>query len=285
MTEGMENAPDSVTSQIAELLRGGDADRAADENEPSGEQVAAVEDELAAALGGLEDESPEPDGEAETPEETPLVSLADAAEKLGLSKADLYKLQVPMPGDGEPMTLGELKDKALEWDKSVSERETHAETMRQQRLQMVQVQNEVRELVSMIPPELMTQQMLDQARSRIDAAKSQAVQDTLQLVPEWKDREAYAADRELMNAHIAKYGFDPEDLDVVLEPRLFAYVRAQAKREQQIEQALEKVRAQRQRQGSPKTTGKPKGEPRRQVQGLSGRAATISAVADVIRGK
>lgn len=168
-------------------------------------------------------------------------SLKALAAKLGIEPADLYGVKVPMP-NGEPMTIGQLKDNAkamgefeaaqAEWDKAVG----------LQRVAHAQEREEVAELLRMLPQHLLTPAMVNRARESAAQFKEQQAAKLLDLVPEWRDSVQYAADRKVMEAHVEQYGFRKDELASLLDARLMAYIRANARREARTSELIKRLK-------------------------------------------
>jgi hypothetical protein len=197
-------------------------------------------DALEALAGGSETVTP--DAAPQTADVTPS-TLKALAEKLGVEAADLYALTIPLGGDGESMTLGQLKDLAKESKDLDVQRAVHEEAVESARVTQRRDREELELLVAMIPPAMLTPSMIDKARSAGEKYQTEQAALLAELVPEWRDTAAYTADRAEMLAHVEKSGWSKEDLDSLHDARLLAYFRRQAKREARMAAILSRLTA------------------------------------------
>jgi hypothetical protein len=281
MSEETSPVVDEVVSMLAGAGEGQSTDTAGDALEGS-----ALDRALAAALAGeeLDDEGTAAPGAAGVPERatgedaTPIETLADAAERLGVDAAELYKLAVPMGGESPPMTLGELKDAATEWKAGAAERIEWDTEAARQRNELANARDELQQLVALIPEQARTPEMMARATAEFERVKNDEARKLLQRVPEWRDHQRYTAEKEVRASHLEPFGFSGAELESVIDSRLMAYVRHNALREKRIAAALEASRGKREQTGpravsgkQPKTASKSSGD-------------AIDAVVDLLRG-
>jgi len=205
--------------------------------EPSADALDEIE-----RLMGSESDAPDVAGDPQTDDVTPA-SLKALAEKLGVEPADLYALTIPLGGDGETMTLGQLKDMAKEAGDLNVARMQLDEQVEAQRVATRRDREDLENLVSMIPREMLTQAMIERARSAGEEYKTEQGRLLNELVPEWRDTASYTADRGEILEHVKKHGWTEDDLNGVYDARLLAYFRRQAKREARTTQLLEKMKS------------------------------------------
>lgn len=212
--------------------------------------VDPLEDALAAIL---EDETPQdekPSGEAgepEKPAEAPAtdLTLALVAEKLGVDMKTLFDVPIPMPDEGEPCSLGQLKDQAVRWRRSEADRLEWDADHEHQLSGLATARDEIATLVALIPEQYRTPAMLERARADLTNLRGQEAQKTLDRIPEWADISQYKVDQELMAEHADKFGFTAQELKGVIDSRLVAYIRHNARREKRIIEAGERARGKR----------------------------------------
>ena len=208
------------------------------------------------------------DGEGDAGEESPKnakpVKFNDLAEVTGMELDDLYKLELNI-GDGESMTVEELKAvKGAQDELTVREleiEETHAKNSAKLRT----AQNELAEIIAGLPEGSVNAQTLEKVRARqAERVKIENAR-TLEAIPSWSDEATRTADLTGMAQHLESFGFPADHLGSVVDHRLMVFIRESYRREQRIRKALERVRA-----GAPnpttstkaQTTGKPaKGKP------------------------
>jgi len=281
MSEETSPVVDEVVSMLAGADEGQGTDSAGDRLEGS-----ALDRALAAALAGeeLDDEETAAPGAAGAPEgaegedAAPIETLADAAERLGVDAAELYKLAIPMGGDEPPMTLGELKDAAAEWKSGAAERIEWDTEAARQRNELANARDELQQLVALIPEQARTPEMMARATAEYERVRNEEARKLLQRVPEWRDHQRYTAEKEVMASHLEPFGFSGDELESVVDSRLMAYVRHNALREKRIEAALASARSKREQNGPKSVSGKPT----KSANKASG--DRLDAVVDLLRG-
>ena len=245
--------------------------------------------QLEAAMTGESPASGEATGDPETGE-VPL-SLAKVAEAAGISETDLFGLPISMPDGAEPRTLGQLKDAQTELNRTRGEVEAFFTERESQRTEMATARSELEVLVGMIPAEMRTPEMLNAARQKLANVTQDQAQKLVERVPEWASAETRAADMEVINTHVQRWGFQPGELSSIIDHRMLAYVRHNALQEQRLNVLLGKSKA------KPTTGGKPQRGKGASADGrtVSNRAANAmqhgnrsqqaEALGDLIRSK
>jgi len=182
------------------------------------------------------------------------------AERLGIQVSELYDIVIPAPGGREPMKLGQLKDRYESWNALEADRLAFSETKVAQEAELQRARDEVRELLSIIPRQHLTQEMLQRAGQRV-AARNQALDaKLLEVVPEWKDAERRSADTKALAEMLAGYGFNEHEVKAIRDPRLVKFMRDAQRRAEQVRKALEAVKKQ---PTKPTTPNVARGAPRR----------------------
>ncbi len=208
---------------------------------------------------GNQSEDESGDAGAESPKNAKPVKFNDLAEVTGMELDDLYKLELNV-GDGETITVEQLKAIKGEQDeltvRQLEVEETHAKNSAMLR----QAQNELAEIVAGLPENSVNAQTLEKVRAqqaeRVKIEKAR----TLEAIPSWSDEAVRTADINGMAKHLESFGFPADHLGSIVDHRLMVFVRESYRREQRIRKALERVRA-----GAPnpttstkaQTTGKP----------------------------
>jgi hypothetical protein len=273
---------DDTTQEIAALLGGGrEAEKPPVDKGEQGE--ADFASELERALTGESSEATE-GGESPKADTHEIPSnLGAIAEKLGVKPEDLYDVEIPMPDDGEAVTLGELKDLATKYKRSESERLEFDNERETSRVQIQKATEEIRELVGLIPAELRTPALLEKVRDKMEVTKQQEAAKLLARVPEWRDRATMANDLKVIEAHAEQFGFSRQELSSVYDSRLLAYIRHNALREEKLARVLEEARAKRKPSNVAKTDSKPSGASKpNQRRGRT--ADAVGAVSQLLRG-
>jgi hypothetical protein len=270
-----------VAKGVSAILRGESAP------EPSRPEVVQVEDRTPAAgvMGELEQvmkgESLEKKVAPAETHEKGAWSLDAMAEKLGVEVGELYELEVPMPDGAETLKLSELKDMVTANKRQQAERLEWETTKERERNQMANERTELTEMLSMVPPQFRTKQMLEKAQAQIEHAKQAEAMKLIQRVPEWRDPVQFAADMEVITPHVAEYGFSMEELSQVYDHRLLAYIRANALRESRIAQMLATAKGQRVVKGSPVTSGR---KPDNKHLPQANKSEKLNSIAALLRG-
>ena len=190
-SESDYRAPD--VQAVAELLGGA----------PEGEQSQAPADELpdvpsVVGEGEVPPVEAQPDPpEAETPVEVPA-SLDELAEKTGLSKADLYKVEIPLDGENR-ITLGEFKDRVKDL-RNVDELRAQVEDKQSEDIKArVQFQQEMQQVAVALQQGGLTEDNLAKAKAMLD--EQSAAQDRIAEASIPNLDKARPAMRELAEQH------------------------------------------------------------------------------------
>ncbi len=167
----------------------------------------------------------------------------DLAGKLGIKLDDLYKLEVTQAEDGTPVTIENLKDNHSK-QADFSMREIEFEERRtQQESELMQAQEELRELMAALPEKAIQPEVLQKVRAKHDAQATLERQRTLEVIPEWQDEKTRTADIEGMAEHMSQYGYPINHLERVADHRQIKYIRDNWQRELRIRKALAAVKA------------------------------------------
>lgn len=183
-----------------------------------------------------QDQSPETGDQAATPP-AETWDLQSVAEKLGTDPAKLYDLKLRVgEGDGVEVTLSQLKDAyrpAAELEKA---RTQLVEETSRDRREALQLQQELAALVQLLPREVVTQALVEQATQQAARLRSENADKLLQALPEWKDPIRKAADWADIRAAGRELGYSEAELEAAkagfADPRmlraLLGYRRAPA---------------------------------------------------------
>lgn len=205
-----------------------------------------------------------PGGEDAATEQAVPTKFNDLAGKLGLELDDLYKLEISQAEDGTKVTVETLKDYYAEQaDYSVRELE-FGERKAKQEADIMQAQEELRELMAALPEKAIQPEVLQKVRDKHEAQMQLERQRTLEVIPAWQDAETRTQEIEGMSEHLKQYGYPTDYLSRVADSRQMKYIRDNWQRETRIRNALAKVKA-----GKPNPTTKQKPAskaPRKQPQ-------------------
>ena len=193
------------------------------------------------------------DGTASGSKDAAPTKFNDLAGKLGMKLDDLYKLEIAQAEDGTPVTIENLKDHHAQ-QADVSMREIEFEERKtQQESELLQAQEELRELMAALPEQAIKPEVLQKVRSKHEAQMQLERQRTLQVIPEWNDKETRTTEMQGMSDHLKQYGFPVDHLERVADHKQIKYIRDNWRREQRIRKALAAVKA-----GKPNPTSKSK---------------------------
>lgn len=182
-----------------------------------------------------EAKGPQPDGK--------LTQFNDLAGKLNVELDDLYKLAISESEDGSPVTIEDLKDSYAKRDEFALRELEFEETSVARETELLQAQEEVRELLAALPEKAVKPEVLQKVRDKHVAKMTMEKQRTLDVIPTWQDEKQRTADIEGMAEHLKQYGFPVNYLERVADHRQVKYIRDNWQREQRMRQALSKIRA------------------------------------------
>ena len=194
----------------------------------------------------------------------------DLAGTLGVELDDLYKLEISQAEDGTPVTVENLKDHYAKQGDFVLREIDFEERRTAQESQLMQAQEELRELMAALPERAIKPEVLQKVRDKHELQVKQERKKTLEVIPDWNDEKTRTADIEGMADHLKQYGYPVDYLGRVADHRQMKYIRDNWQREQRIRKALAQVRA-----GKPNPTTKQK---------PAGKAALKKPLAGVKRG-
>ena len=180
------------------------------------------------------------------------LSIADIAERLGVDAKTLYKdLQIPMPDDAPPASLGQLKDMVRGVATLEADRATLTEDRDAHRDDVLASKQELGGAVEVITGALVARFGQDEGRAILDEAVKVASRGQVERkaintkrfferFPEAKDPTVRAEMRERMIAHLAP-DFTPHDVDQIDDVATLAYIHRNMLRDEKIEAARAKI--------------------------------------------
>lgn len=209
------------------------------------------------------------------------------AENAGISAKEIYTHTVPM-GDGrEPVTIGDLKDQALEFQRredlneSLDQRQTDFEN------EMLRARQEFAALVDLLPNGI-PQALLAEAKRQHVTSQDEELRQLLAVKPEWRNPEVYQrAQLDILDA-IAPYGMGRADLTRVLDHRMGKLLHDFANMSKRVAAANARMKELRDDDPAPAKTRKPKSTSRpepvvRTPRTARGNSAKVLGVADILR--
>lgn len=158
----------------------------------------------------------EPERELETPDGEDVIDVAEElAEAIPEAVID-YDLDIPMPDGRESMSLGAMKDRVTELERSESQMIERENNLMRQQDEINMLMNQVGEL----PPEL--RQQASQKQQQHMAKERDAM---LKAIPEWSDRETYDRDRVGIVEVGKQYGFSELEIGQIMDHRVVKFMR------------------------------------------------------------
>ena len=267
---------DPVTEQIGQLLRGEQVEEteresegapdAGDAGEPeSGEQGAEQHDQAGAAAedAGADiegDGEGDGDGEGSADDVAEAFTLADLAKELGVDVKDVYDVEIPL-GDGESMTLGELKDRAREVSDIVSERQTVETKRGEMERDLLAARQELETALAGIDPAALSPELVARARERLAQTVQTESRKLLDALPSWKDPDTQRRDRQAIREYAKGYGFSEAEIDSVFDARLVLMIKQAAENQERLQEARRRAEGKVKRNAPGKPTGNRRADP------------------------
>jgi|GEM_PF-6244534 len=192
--------------------------------ETDSQAVEAIQELLAPAARSEEpsDGSP-PDADPAPVEDEPSdndsqVSIRDLASHLGTNAQRVYKdLQVPL-GNGESLSLGELKDAHQVRETSRSEIAEREVSLQERESAVNAHQQELQAIMGEISPYL-TQEAVSAIEAKHASTEARERQSLMEKVPEFKDATKFDAFRDELVEMMSDFGFQPHEV-VIADHRL-----------------------------------------------------------------
>lgn len=233
---------ESTLQQNAENLNDQGNDDSGGDDRPELEKVLDV-------LKGEPDQRPagddqagndgEPPGAGDDQQKAPA-TLADVAERLQMPVETLFDLKLKLDGDGEEISLSDAKHAASEQHRHEMAVLQFEKEMSDKRGEFLKAQNMLKDVLSLIPQNLMPKNLIDKIRTSQTEAVERERAATLSTIVEWSDEAVETKDREMMSKHLEKAGYSADYLDQVVDHVTLNYIRTNALREQRIEAAIAK---------------------------------------------
>ena len=254
--------------QINELLGGmgdADTDEKRDQNTNGPETAADI-------IGDIAGDSPEhepadagtveSDAEGDTPgeptgddEPQAKITPTEIAELMGVDAKDVYtELEIPLP-NGESFTLSEAKDRyveLLELDKNKEAVEEEKSELGRKEIALIA---EMQQMINVMPPE-MREQAVKLAGQRHHSYIEQQEQMVLDAIPEWRDRDVLAKDRDAIIALGREYGYTPEEVTGTHDARALKMIHDMARMKARLANA--DANSKKQTKAAPGAPGKAK---------------------------
>jgi hypothetical protein len=202
------------------------------------------------AAGGAEDEGEggkgrEGDGAEDEDEgaaaaDAPLVSVDDAAKKLGLTREQFNALTVQVGGDS--LTLGQLKAKLPEiarLDKARNELDDERGTWE---LERIASYRNLTAIIDALPKNAMTAGLLRQLEVQHENNRAREMETLHFARPRWQDATYAAAARVKIHAVAKEYGFTRAEVDGLMDHRQVLLVQDYAELRERVRASRDTAR-------------------------------------------
>lgn len=159
------------------------------------------------AAGADTGDAPEEQGSDSEPER-----LADLVEKLGTNYKTVYDNMKVLVGDGQEVTLGELKDGYKSQRELLGEAVASREALSAERQSMARE----RQVMELLLPhaENLPQEVKDQVKQQYEEGIHRETSKLHAALPELRDQNNFTAFREGVVEHMGQFGFQPGELNI-----------------------------------------------------------------------
>ena len=173
----------------------------------------------------------QPDGDPETseaeaePDESPeTLTVKGLAEKLGIDAKELYQSVSIDLGEGQTLTLGELKDRGKDLLQSEALLANASEQQLEIENELLVKRQQLNVEAQRLGVEFTPEQSADHRRT-IEAYQDDQVRKALQIMPDWQDKATREADLTRIDKITRQYGFSEAEQSTILDARLLKVFR------------------------------------------------------------
>jgi hypothetical protein len=145
-------------------------------------------------------------------------ALQALAESAGVTVEDLYKIVIPLGDNREPMTLGALKDQALDSARLTEDRQVFDDRKTSFENDMLRARAELQSVVKLLPE--VPAELYERAQQQHAGMVASERAALHAVMPEWKDPETYSRILDNIMESVGEYGFERHELDAVFDHRL-----------------------------------------------------------------
>lgn len=223
-------------------------DEHVDENQQEVDQEPAAQADIEEFLDANQEgaESPDDDGENENEQEQEQdlnegLDVKALAERLGVDAAEIYDIQFKY-GDGESMSLGELKDLGSRSKEIEAQGESLTIKLEDHENDQLRSRAEMNLIISMLPKEAISEHFVETAREQHRIAMSRERISLLEAIPAWQEPQAEKAGRELIISALDDYGFSKGEVAAMLDHRLVKVIHDFARLREKVRNKGEVVR-------------------------------------------
>ena len=218
--------------------------------DPTPGNVSDVVDILANAQNPATDDDNQDDnqddkdnGDARASEKTEVPkSLDDLAQGLGVDVADLYNLEIPLGGDQDPITLGELKDLGKAGSQINLDRIEFDEQRTEFEAEQRKAAQDFADLVASLPKHAVTDELVSKIHKQRAEIQEREERLTAKVIPSWSDPVVKERERSTMSEYLGEFGFPSGFLDNLVDHRTTALIRDAALRKKRLTDALDQVK-------------------------------------------
>lgn len=215
-----------------------------------------------------EEETPADDDESEPRKPKKPKNLGELAESLGVKESDLYAIEIPSSRAGEkPFSLGALKDLMKQRDDFAVATLKLDEDRRAHEREKVLAEEELREVLNLLPAEALSDKAMKKLREGLDAKRAKARAAIMTHIPEWKDPTVRESDLKAITEHLHGYGIGEHFILANLDANVLRFVRDSVKRAETVRKALEAVEERRKSTPGAGKKAAPKAPARREPAG------------------
>jgi len=152
------------------------------------------------------------------------ITVVSLAKELGVEAADIYnELTIPL-GEGESVTLGEWKDRVKDLRELDQSRTAYEADKADYEKGQMRDRALLTEMLDIIGPDA-ARPALEAAKQRLQGWEDEQRGLILEAIPEWKDPDALAKDREAIVALGAEYGHTEQEMVYVKDARTVRMLR------------------------------------------------------------
>lgn len=237
--DGLDHTPDQA-ARVRALLKGEGA--TTDDQATEGKPKPDADAEAESKTSDQEVDQSEPNAETQEQDQGAPKNLNELAERLGVEVATLYDLEINMGDNAEPVTLGALKDAQAAASSLTNDRLEFEEERATYETELRQNQQDLADVIQALPRAALTNELLQKIGRHREQAEKRERALTLKSIPSWSDKAKETADREVMAAHLASFGYPEGALEAMFDHRTLSLVRDAALRKQRVDAALQDVR-------------------------------------------
>ena len=161
---------------------------------------------------------------AEPGESQETLTVKSLAEKLGVDAKELYQSVSIDLGEGQTLTLGELKDRGKDLLQSEALLANASEQQLEVENELLVKRQQLNVEAQRLGVEFTPEQQAEHLRA-VDAYQDQQVRKALEIMPDWQDKATREADLTRIDKITKQYGFSEAEQSTILDARLLKVFR------------------------------------------------------------